>query len=399
MLALADWVRLVLLIVLSLGATGFANWIVGLLIGSFLAVILHWLVGWSWIWNLQAGLGAVFVLPILLEIIWKNFRTSIVLTTILGIPTFFISRYYLASNVYFAIADSISISFLVPVATLRMLQRTGLLEKLKRDLDFKIISGRHPEVVEIIRSDPKLLRTVKNDPTLITNLENLPKLTGFIKQNPSLAKIITWRKELLELIEKDHKLYDLFNTTPEVIEKIGWHLELLQTIVEYPSLIEMFQKQSDLIQLFKTDNVLIYTIKKHPETIECFKTDPKLSSVLNIHLKDIKESLTKSDLNFITPSYFNKLLFNYSKKSPVENLSENLSLFLAKPDLQMQERASKLSKELFVTIKPKMNLEKFLNTYITRTIEQIAVEQIKTKSAFSSGSPERSVSSSPITYR
>ena len=395
-LSLSAWAHPLLLIVLSFGTTRFFNWIVCLLIGSLLSVILNGLVAWPWIWNLQVGLIAVFVLPLLLKIFPNNIRISVAFLAILGIPSFLISRYYFDNELFFAITDCLSIAFLFPVAVLRMLESTGQLKKLKGHLDFKATIGRYPELAEIIKNDQKLLRTVKNDPALIRNFAKFPKLIAFIQINLSFAKMMTWRKELLEFIEKDDKLYALFRASPELFGIIGWHPKLLQAMIEYPSRIEMFQLHPDLIPLFKTDDVFIDAIKKHPEIVSLFMTEPGITSGLRKYFKEIKESLKKRSPRVISLTDLQML---QSLKSKYFDGRVHLSLE-AQLNLQSLEKASQLSKELIAAIHPEANLQNFLTTYISLSVKLMDQEYIKASLyAFSSGSPERASSSSPISSR
>src|SRR3990172_3554542 len=123
----ADWIRLGLLLILGLGATGVTNWLGSLVFGGILSLGLRWFTGWYWAWCLQAGLATVFVIPLFLRILRNNFRIAFAIAGIFGIPILFLSRYVFGSTWTFASTDSITFMHLAPVAVLQVLTKVGII--------------------------------------------------------------------------------------------------------------------------------------------------------------------------------------------------------------------------------------------------------------------------------
>jgi hypothetical protein len=124
----ADWVRLVLLLVLGLMAQGLRRWFIASAFGSVVALLIHGIMEWSWVWSFEAGLAAAYTLPLLVSILWENFRITLAFAVLLGGPTFFVSRFLFDSSWIFAAADTVAFMHLAPMAIIRVLVAMGIIE-------------------------------------------------------------------------------------------------------------------------------------------------------------------------------------------------------------------------------------------------------------------------------
>jgi hypothetical protein len=291
----SDWVRLSLLLILSLGATGISNWLAGLVIAGILAFGCHWLMGWPWAWGLQANLAVVFVLPLVLRMLWNNFRASIVFAGFLGMPTFFSSIYVFNSTLIYATADSIVFMHLLPLTITRLVTKTGFSEKINTFIKFKYIAKRYPQLLAGIKNDLELLENIKHQPDLIIDLEKYPNLLDIVKRNPTLIKIIKYDLGFLGTIENNQVLLKLLENNSEIIKelaKFSSYQQILDLMTFYPEAVDVFKQRSDFLEMLRKDSILFETIKIHPEFIRVINKLPSLITPLKVYLANIKACIS-----------------------------------------------------------------------------------------------------------
>jgi len=124
-----DLMRLAVMMVFGLGAWGFGGLIVVTAVGAFLAVLIHWTGGVTWILSFQIGLAVVYVLPIFFRILLQNVGLLVLQALLLGLPTFLVSRYVFDSGCTFAVCYGIVTMHLVPAAIVRTLILLGIIDE------------------------------------------------------------------------------------------------------------------------------------------------------------------------------------------------------------------------------------------------------------------------------
>jgi len=125
----ADWTRLVLLLLLGLGALGAGGWFIASVIGLGLAWVLNAYVGWMWSWSMLAGLAISYLIPVLFALLIKSIGSLISVILIIGAPAALISHYLFETGWMMGLAYGAILAFLLPVAVFRLLSRFGLVNQ------------------------------------------------------------------------------------------------------------------------------------------------------------------------------------------------------------------------------------------------------------------------------